>query len=600
MDFKPVEEVISSYLQQIIQDEYNQSISSFEIQPVKKGIEGDFTIVLFPLVKLLKVNLVELGNKLTNLLNDKYPIEPNSLKLVNGFLNFSLSDSYYLSFINHLKIQETYGHLKPNENSPKIMVEYSSPNTNKPLHLGHIRNNLLGYAVAKILEANGKNVLKTQIINDRGIHICKSMVAWKLFGDNKTPSSEGIKGDKFVGDYYVLFDKKYREEIEKLINEGVEEKEAKETAPILLEAQKMLQLWEQGDEETISLWKKMNDWVYEGFGVTYTRLGVSFDSYYYESETYLLGKEIVAKGLKENIFFTKDDNSTWVDCTNEGLDEKLLLRSDGTSVYITQDLGTAYKRAKDVPKLDGVIYTVGNEQNYHFKTLFTILKKLNYSWAENLYHLSYGMVNLPDGKMKSREGKVIDADDLIDEMENIAKTMSEEHSDVSSMDSNEKEVLYNKIGLGALKYFILKVDPKKEILFNPKESIDFSGDSASFIQYTYARIQSILRIFEKDNTDFDYTAELNEISFNQKEKEILKHLYQYPKIIKEAGLKYSPSLIANYVYDLAKLFNSFYQHHVILSEENNSKITRVCLSKEVGKTLKNAFGLLGIEVPNRM
>ena len=476
------------------------------------------------------------------------------------------------------------------------MVEYSSPNTNKPLHLGHIRNNLLGYSVAEIIKAAGKKVYKTQIINDRGIHICKSMLAWQRFGNGETPESTGLKGDKLVGNYYVKFDQEYKKEIQTLIAKGVDEAEAKKQAPILVAAQAMLLKWEAGDAEVVGLWKTMNQWVYTGFEVTYENLGVDFDTYYYESDTYLLGKEFVAQGLEKSVFFTKEDGSVWCDLTDEGLDEKIVLRSDGTAVYMTQDIGTAIQRIKDYPDVGGLVYTVGNEQDYHFKVLFLILKKLGFDWAKNLYHLSYGMVDLPSGKMKSREGTVVDADDLLVDMTNTAQEISEDLGKLEGYSKEEKEQLYKTIGLGALKYYILKVDPKKRILFDPKESIDFQGNTGPFIQYTYARIQSILR-----KANFDHGTFVVGLALHPKEKSLLKQVVLFPETIQQAAANYSPALVANYTYDLVKEYNSFYQSVPILGSENEKeKIFRVQLSKKVGDIIKAAFSLLGIDVPERM
>ena len=477
------------------------------------------------------------------------------------------------------------------------MVEYSSPNTNKPLHLGHIRNNLLGYSVAEILKASGKKVYKTQIINDRGIHICKSMLAWQKFGKGETPENTGLKGDKLVGNYYVAFDKAYKAEIADLIASGLDKEAAEKQAPILLEAQQMLLKWEAGDDEVVSLWKKMNQWVYAGFEVTYKNLGVDFDTLYYESDTYLLGKDVVAAGLEKGVFFKKEDGSVWIDLTDEGLDEKIVLRSDGTAVYMTQDIGTAIQRVKDHPDVSGMVYTVGNEQDYHFKVLFLILKKLGFSWSENLFHLSYGMVDLPSGKMKSREGTVVDADDLMVDMTNTATAISEELGKLEEYSDAEKKHLYKIIGLGALKYYILKVDPKKRILFNPEESVDFQGNTGPFIQYTYARIQSILRKAEELKlSDYNGLSELHE-----KEKELIKQLLVYPEMIQLAAANYSPALIANYTYDLVKEFNSFYQNVSILGESDDlKKAFRIQLSKKVSEVIQSAFQLLGIQVPDRM
>ena len=489
-----------------------------------------------------------------------------------------------------------YGFVTPNQNDKAVMVEYSSPNTNKPLHLGHVRNNLLGYSVAEIIKASGKKVYKTQIINDRGIHICKSMLAWQKFGKGETPQSSGLKGDKLVGKYYVAFDKAYKEQINQLILEGKTEDEAKKQAPIIIEAQKMLLDWEAGDEKVVQLWKTMNQWVYDGFAITYKNLGVDFDTYYYESDTYLLGKDVVQIGLEKGVFEKDPDGSVWIDLTEDGLDRKIVLRSDGTAVYMTQDIGTAIQRVKDFPDVGGMVYTVGNEQDYHFKVLFLILKKLGFDWSKNLFHLSYGMVDLPSGKMKSREGTVVDADDLMEDMVQTAKELSEELGKLEGYSEVEKSKLYNIIGLGALKYYILKVDPKKRILFNPEESVDFAGNTGPFIQYTYARIQSILR-----KADFDLEVTIETLELHQKEKELLKQLELYPEVIQNAAQNHSPALIANYTYDLVKEYNSFYQTVSILGEENSIKKTfRVQLSKKVSDTIQSAFKLLGIEVPERM
>ncbi len=477
------------------------------------------------------------------------------------------------------------------------MVEYSSPNTNKPLHLGHVRNVLLGYSVSEILKASGKNVYKTQIINDRGIHICKSMLAWQRFGNEETPESTGLKGDKLVGNYYVKFDKAYKAEISELVAQGQSEEEAKKNAPILLEAQEMLRQWEADNEDVVSLWKKMNSWVYEGFEVTYKNIGVDFDTYYYESDTYLLGKEFVTEGLKTGVFIEEEDGSIWCDLTEDGLDKKIVQRSDGTAVYMTQDIGTAIQRIKDYPDVGGMVYTVGNEQDYHFKVLFLILKKLGFDWAKNLYHLSYGMVDLPSGKMKSREGTVVDADDLIKEMTDTAEEISKELGKLEDYSEGEKKALYKTIGLGALKYYILKVDPRKRILFDPKESIDFQGNTGPFIQYTYARIQSILR---KASTVSSTTLS-HQVILHEKEKQLIKQLELFPEVIQNSAEQHSPALIANYTYDLVKMYNSFFQNISIFgADTEDEKNFRVALSKSVGETIKKAFSVLGIEVPERM
>ena len=578
---------------------YGITMENVEIQQTRKEFEGDYTLVLFPLLKHIKANPQEIGEKLGDYLSSHalwqgQPIV-SGYNVVKGFLNLSICENYFLHFLHQIAPEKDYGKKPITKDSPAVIVEYSSPNTNKPLHLGHIRNNLLGFSMAKIIEATGKKVYKTQIINDRGIHICKSMIAWQLFGKGETPESTREKGDKLVGKYYVLFDKAYKEEIAGLISEGKTKEEAEREAPIFLKAQEMLRLWEQGDPETLALWRQMNQWVYDGFEVTYHNLGVSFDRNYYESETYLLGKDIVQRGLDEGVFYRKEDGSVWIDLTSEGLDEKLVLRSDGTSVYITQDLGTATKRIEeDFPKVEGMIYTVGNEQDYHFKVLFLILQKLGYTWAKNLYHLSYGMVELPNGKMKSREGTVVDADDLMEEMVQVAQELSQELGKLEGYSDQQKEQLYRVIGLGALKYYILKVDPKKKIAFNPQESIDFQGNTGPFIQYTYARIQSILR--RAENCELPKS-----VSLHPKEKELIKLLSLFPEVIQNAADTYSPALIANYVYDLVKEFNSFYQNVSILGEEDTDKRSlRVHLSRKVGEVIAIGFDLLGIEVPERM
>jgi arginyl-tRNA synthetase len=520
----------------------------------------------------------------------------SKFNVVGGFLNLVISDAYYVDFFNTIKNNKTFGFVASKEGDKAVMVEYSSPNTNKPLHLGHIRNNLLGYSVAEIIKASGKKVYKTQIINDRGIHICKSMLAWQKFGNGQTPESTGLKGDKLVGNFYVEFDKQYKKEISELIAQGKTEDEAKKVAPSILEAQQMLLDWENGKPEVIALWKTMNQWVYDGFEQTYKNLGVNFDSYYYESNTYLLGKEVVQFGLEKGIFEKDPDGSVWIDLTADGLDRKIVLRSDGTAVYMTQDIGTAIQRVKDFPDVGGMVYTVGNEQDYHFKVLFLILKKLGFDWADSLYHLSYGMVELPSGKMKSREGTVVDADDLMAEMTMTAQTISEDLGKLDGYSEDEKAVLFKTIGLGALKYYMLKVDPKKQMLFNPEESVDFAGNTGPFIQYTYARIQSILR-----KADFDTTIFISGLELHEKEKELIKQVQLFPEVIQNAAANHSPALIANYTYDLVKEFNSFYQQVSILGEENlDKKVFRVQLSKSVGNTIKNAFQLLGIEVPERM
>lgn len=575
---------------------YSLTPRTLEFQTTRNDFEGDRTLLLFPLLRSTKTSPKILGEAIGDYLVAQSTLV-DDYNLVKGFLNLSIADSFYINFLNLIKDDVNFGHQEADDNSETVMVEYSSPNTNKPLHLGHIRNNLLGYSVARIIEATGKKVIKTQIINDRGIHICKSMVAWQLYGGGETPASSFLKGDQLVGKYYVLFDQQYKAQIKELIQKGKTESEAAKEAPLLLEAQAMLRLWEANDPEVRSLWNTMNGWVYEGFEKTYKDLGVSFDSYYYESNTYLLGKEIIEEGKAKSIFYEKEDGSVWVDLTAEGLDEKLLLRSDGTAVYMTQDLGTASQRVKDHPEIKGMVYTVGNEQDYHFKVLFLILKKLGYSWSESLYHLSYGMVDLPSGKMKSREGTVVDADDLMKQMETTAEEISESHGKLDSLSATEKQSLYRTIGLGALKYFILKVDPKKRILFDPEASVDFNGNTGPFIQYAYARIQSILR---KAPEGLNGTL-TNTIKLNIREKEIIKHLLLYPEVVSQGAEQHSPALIANYVYELVKRFNSFYQNISILGEVDKELLSmRVLVSQKVAETISNSCNLLGIETPNRM
>lgn len=590
-------------LQQILENKtkegflslYNTSLPSVEFQTTRKEFEGDITLVTFPMLRYHKTNPEKLGNDLGEYLATHLE-EVEGYNVVKGFLNLVISDTYYINFFRSIKDNALYGFQVPAQDEKAVMVEYASPNTNKPLHLGHIRNVLLGYSVAEILKASGKKVYKTQIINDRGIHICKSMLAWKKFGNGETPESTGLKGDKLVGNYYVKFDQEFKKEVNTLIEQGKTEEEAKNTAPLLLEAQEMLRKWEAGEPETVQLWKMMNGWVYEGFEVTYKNIGVDFDTYYYESNTYLLGKDVVAEGLEKGVFYRKEDGSVWIDLTDDGLDEKIVLRSDGTAVYMTQDIGTAIQRVKDHPDVGGMVYTVGNEQDYHFKVLFLILKKLGYSWAENLFHLSYGMVDLPTGKMKSREGTVVDADDLIADMAETAREISEELGKLDGYTKSEKVSLYSTIGLGALKYYILKVDPKKRILFNPEESVDFQGNTGPFIQYTYARIQSILR---KDKNSVYTLPEV--VEMHPKEKELIKQLELFPEVIQNAASTFSPALVANYTYELVKVYNSFYQTVPILAElEESKRRFRVTLSKKVGEVIAAAFKLLGIDVPERM
>ncbi len=585
-------EILSPKIEKAVSELFGIAIDKIEFQATRKDFEGDITMVIFPLLKLIKGSPAEIGNKIGEYLKANVP-EVEKFNVVAGFLNIVISDAYYIDFFGAIKDDADFGFAKPGNEA--ILVEYSSPNTNKPLHLGHVRNNLLGYSVAEILKAAGKKVYKVQIINDRGIHICKSMLAWQKFGNGETPETSGLKGDKLVGKYYVEFDKAYKTQINELMTEGKAEDEAKKQAPIIRQAQQMLLDWEAGNPEVVKLWKMMNGWVYEGFAETYKNLGVDFDKFYYESDTYLLGKDVVQMGLEKGVFEKDPDGSVWIDLTAEGLDRKIVLRSDGTAVYMTQDIGTAIQRVKDFPDVEGMVYTVGNEQDYHFKVLFLILKKLGFDWSKNLFHLSYGMVDLPSGKMKSREGTVVDADDLMNEMAETAQKISEELGKIDDFSAEEKAKLYKTIGLGALKYYILKVDPKKRILFNPEESVDFAGNTGPFIQYTYARIQSILR--KADLAMISYSVS----KLHEKEKELLKLLGEYPGTIQAAADNHSPALIANYIYELVKEYNSFYQSVSILGEENeDKKIFRVQLSKKVGDTIKSAFALLGIAVPERM
>lgn len=584
---------ITQNVLEAIQNVYQINPESVEIQFTRKEFEGDYTLVVFPLIRTLKGKPEDIGTKIGENLVENNKI--TAFNVVKGFLNMSLNSADFLQNYTENAQDTQYGIKKVDENSKLVMVEYSSPNTNKPLHLGHVRNNLLGFSVAQIIEAAGNNVIKTQIINDRGIHICKSMIAWEKFGNGETPDSTNMKGDHLVGKYYVEFDKHYRQEIKELEAQGKTEAEAKKEAPIFLEAQEMLRKWEAQDAEVIALWQKMNGWVYDGFAKTYKRLGVAFDEYLYESNTYILGKDIVEEGLNKGVFFKREDGSVWIDLTEDGLDEKLVLRSDGTSVYITQDLGTAVERFKNNPTLEELTYVVGNEQDYHFKVLFLILKKLGFSWAESLHHLSYGMVDLPNGKMKSREGTVVDADELMEDVYTTAREISEELGKLDGLSEDEKSSLYETIAMGALKYYILKVDPKKRILFDPKESVDFNGNTGPFIQYTFARIQSLLR--KETPQEFNFSA----IELNAAEKEIIRALNDFGDTIAKASTEMSPALIANYVYELVKLFNSFYQSNPILKNENNDvKNFRLFLSQWVANTIQSSLRLLGIGVPERM
>jgi arginyl-tRNA synthetase len=589
------ETLLFNTVQKALAELYSITTSNIIFQKTRKEFEGDFTLVTFPYTKDTKKSPEVLGQEIGAFVEKNNP-SVSAFNVVKGFLNISLTDEFWLNYFNSIKDLSSIGFKAEKSSGKTIMLEYSSPNTNKPLHLGHIRNNLLGYSVAQILKANGHTVIKTNIINDRGIHICKSMLAWQKFGNGETPDSSGMKGDHLVGKYYVAFDKAYKKQIEELVAQGKPKEEAEKTAPLILEAQEMLRQWEAGNKVVVDLWKTMNGWVYKGFDVTYKTLGVDFDKLYYESNTYILGKEVVQEGLAKNVFYKKENGSVAIDLTADGLDEKIVLRSDGTSVYITQDLGTAIERFKEFPGLEQLIYTVGNEQDYHFKVLFKILEKLGYSWAKECYHLSYGMVELPEGKMKSREGTVVDADELIQEMYDTAEATTNELGKVADFNETELRQLNLTVSLGALKYFILKVDPKKKMLFDPKESIDFNGHTGPFIQYTHARIKSVLRKAESD-----FSSDNKGLNLNVIEKEIIKSIYEFDAIVEEAGKGYSPASIANYAYELTKLYNRFYHEFTILKEENETlKKFRLQLSKASAQTLSNAMNLLGIEVPERM
>ena len=583
-----------------IQKLYNQTIdgSLVQFQKTKKEFEGDITLVVFPFVKIARKSPEQTAEQLAAELKNQYPMI-RSYNIIKGFLNLSIDSSYWLSELEIMHAESRFGTKMPDENADLMMIEYSSPNTNKPLHLGHIRNNLLGFSIAEIQKANGWQVVKTNIVNDRGIHICKSMLAWKLFGNGETPESTGMKGDHLVGKYYVEFDKAYKAEIRELMEKGLSEEEAKKEAQLIKQAQEMLLKWEQGDEEVRSLWHTMNGWVYTGFDETYRKLGVDFDKIYYESETYTQGKEKVEEGVAKGVFYRREDNSVWADLTADGLDEKLLLRADGTSVYMTQDIGTAKIRYEEYP-IKKMVYVVGNEQNYHFQVLSILLDKLGFAWGKDLVHFSYGMVELPEGKMKSREGTVVDADDLIEEMISTARETSQELGKLDGITEEEAVNIARMVGLGALKYFILKVDPKKSMTFNPKESIDFNGNTGPFIQYTHARIKSVLRKADEQGISHKSLTGKN-IPLSEKENYLVQTLTEFPAVVKQAGDEFSPALIANYIYELVKEYNQFYHDFSILREENEHlKVFRLVLSETIAHVIKTGMGLLGIEVPERM
>lgn len=584
-----------------IESLYGQVVTAgqLSLQKTKKEFEGHYTLVVFPFLKMSKKGPEQTAQEIGEWLKANAS-EVSSFNVIKGFLNLTIATTCWVDVLNEVHAAESYGITKADDNSPLVMVEYSSPNTNKPLHLGHIRNNLLGFALSEVLKANGNRVVKTNIVNDRGIHICKSMLAWQKWGNGETPESTGKKGDHLVGDYYVMFDKHYKAELGELQSKGLSKEEAEGHSTLMAEARNMLRLWEGGDVETVSLWKKMNSWVYAGFDETYKRLGVDFDEIYYESETYLDGKDTVLNGLKNGVLYQKEDGSIWIDLTAEGLDHKLLLRSDGTSVYMTQDIGTAQQRFKAHKDLNKMIYVVGNEQNYHFQVLSIVLDKLGFEFGKGLVHFSYGMVELPEGKMKSREGTVVDADDLVDEMVATAKETSQELGKLEGVSEDEANNIARMVGMGALKYFILKVDPKKNMTFNPKESIDFNGNTGPFIQYTHARIQSILRKAAEQGISIPTTLSAD-ISLSVKEEGLVQQVAEYASIVKQAGDEYNPALIANYIYDLVKEYNQFYHDYTILKEENaDLKNFRLILSDNVGRVVKSGMSLLGIEVPDRM
>ncbi len=588
-----ITQILSIEIVKALQELYSVTDQNIQFQETRKDFEGDITLVVFPLLRASKKGAEQTADEIGSYLKGKVD-EVFDYNVVKGFLNLSITKSFWFNQFVKAYNTTNYGVVDPDKNAPTYLIEYSSPNTNKPIHLGHLRNNFLGYSVAEIIKASGKNVKKVQIINDRGIHICKSMVAWQDYGNNETPESSGIKGDHLVGKYYMEFSKHYKKEVAGLISNGMDKKEAEKQAPIFIKAQDMLRRWEAQEPAIMVLWKTMNGWVYDGFALTYKRLGVDFDKNYYESDTYLLGKKVVEIGLEKGVFLKKDDGSVWIDLSDNGLDEKIILRSDGTTVYMTQDIGTAIQRYDDFGS-SYMVYTVANEQDYHFKVLFLILDKLGYKWVRNCHHLSYGMVDLPSGRMKSREGTVVDADDFMQEMVDTAKSIAKELGKIEGMTEKEADELYEIVGLGALKYFLLKVDPKKRILFNPEESVDFNGNTGPFIQYTYARIQSILRKYDKKISNFAG------VKISDKEKEIIKQLINFSAIIQEAAFVYSPAIIVNYIYELVKEYNSYYQGTTILNAETKEIIAfRVALSELVGKIIRTGMGLLGVSVPDKM
>ncbi|GAA5035835.1 arginine--tRNA ligase [Marivirga lumbricoides] len=593
-----IEKELKKFTLSAFEELFDQKIEEdlLNFQPTRKEFEGSHTLVCFPLGRFSKLNPEQTGEKLGSYLKEKTSLVAN-YNVVKGFLNLSISDAIWIQLAADIYSTSSYGFKKPD--GREVMVEYSSPNTNKPLHLGHLRNNFLGYSVSEILKANGNTVHKVQIINDRGIHICKSMVAWQKFGEGETPESAGMKGDKLVGKYYVIFDQKYKEQIKALVEEGKAQEEAEKIAPIMLEAQEMLLKWEQNEAEVVALWEKMNSWVYKGFDATYRTMGVDFDKLYYESQTYSLGKQEVLKALDQGLLFKKEDGSIWIDLKEEGLDEKLLLRKDGTSVYMTQDIGTAILRYRDFPSISQQIYTVGNEQEYHFKVLFTILDKMGYEWAKSCYHLAYGMVDLPSGKMKSREGTVVDADDLMQDMFDTARQRTDELGKIEGFTSEEAEKLYKDLGLGALKYYLLRVDPVKRMLFNPEESIDFQGNTGPFIQYVHARICALLRKAKQLGVTPEVSTDLNQLE--PSELFVMNLLQDFPSKIEEAANAYAPSVIANYVYELAKAYNRFYSEVSIFNEEDKAALAfRIAFSEMVARVIKASMQLLGINVPEKM